>query len=183
MGQVYIVGKLEGHYKIGRSINADDRVGSFSPLLPVPMSFMHKITTPDEIWLERVFHIAFQHCRGGGEWFKLTDADIELLLSVHHIENLGHLPLPIAEAWASRPRSSMGDEVRRLRVEAGLSQSELAKKLGISQPALARTELGGGISAKTLFRLCDAFNLDCGYFRPFVKLRSRVSNTPKGKRK
>src|SRR5689334_15048409 len=39
----------------------------------------------------------------------------------------------------------LGDKLRKVRVARGLSQAEVAKASGISQPALSRIELGGGV--------------------------------------
>lgn len=37
----------------------------------------------------------------------------------------------------------IGEEVRRLRIERGLSQQELAERIGLSQSVIARLEAGG----------------------------------------
>ncbi len=37
----------------------------------------------------------------------------------------------------------IGEEVRRLRIEAGLSQRELAERMGVTQSVIARLEAGG----------------------------------------
>lgn len=78
---------------------------------------------------------------------------------------------------------SIGDEIRRLRTESGLSQAALAKLLGVSQASVAKIELGGGIAVETLYALCEVFNLDCNHFRKFVTLPPVAPEIPKGKRK
>jgi DNA-binding XRE family transcriptional regulator len=47
-----------------------------------------------------------------------------------------------------------------LRIKRGLSQSALAKRAGLQQPALARVESGKTASLKTLRRVADALGAD-----------------------
>ena len=63
----------------------------------------------------------------------------------------------------------LGDEIKRIRVELGLSQKALAERVGIAQPSLWRIEAaGGGIDGVTLYRLCDALGVPCDHFRELV---------------
>ena len=57
-------------------------------------------------------------------------------------------------------RPTIGEMLRHLRIEQGVTQTELAEKLGIKQPTLARMESGRvGINESTLTRILDALNL------------------------
>jgi transcriptional regulator with XRE-family HTH domain len=50
-----------------------------------------------------------------------------------------------------------------MREEAGLTQTEMAKRLGISQPTLNRLESGAqNTTLKTLGQLCRALRCDVG---------------------
>lgn len=63
-----------------------------------------------------------------------------------------------------------GDEVKRLRVAAGLSQKELAEKVGVSQGAISQLEQGqrtDGGTVSLLFALCRALGVGCDHFEPF----------------
>lgn len=102
MGEVYVVGKMEGHYKIGRSTDAENRLLSFSPKLPIQLAILHRVTTHDEVWLERVLHAAFHHRRALGEWFKLEDSELELIQTMRHVVAEGDLPGAILDAFLSR---------------------------------------------------------------------------------
>ena len=42
---------------------------------------------------------------------------------------------------------ALGDSLREIRIGRNLTQVEVAKKAGITQPALSRIELGGGVPA------------------------------------
>ena len=91
-GEVYLVGVLEGCYKIGRSGNSDKRLLSYSPKLPVTLTIHHRITTDDAVWLENLLHAAFIHRRSGGEWFRLTADDIAHLKGIVAIHRDTRLP-------------------------------------------------------------------------------------------
>ena len=53
-------------------------------------------------------------------------------------------------------------ELKRLRIEANLSQEELAKKAGISRVAISLLENGKSVDAKgsTIKKLSDALQID-----------------------
>ncbi len=53
----------------------------------------------------------------------------------------------------------LGAMVRQLRLDAGLSQEELAQRAGMTQPALSRLERGGGIPTITVLdRIANALH-------------------------
>lgn len=58
-------------------------------------------------------------------------------------------------------RPTIGEMLRHARIEQGITQTELAEKLGIKQPTLARMESGRvGINESTLTRILDALDLE-----------------------
>lgn len=59
----------------------------------------------------------------------------------------------------ARRAIELGAMVRQLRLEAGLSQEELAQRSGMTQPALSRLERGGGIPTITVLdRIANALH-------------------------
>jgi transcriptional regulator with XRE-family HTH domain len=62
----------------------------------------------------------------------------------------------------------LAESLRRVREEASLTQVEMARRLGISQPTLARVENADqNVTLKTLGRLCRALRCEPGeLFRP-----------------
>jgi ribosome-binding protein aMBF1 (putative translation factor) len=73
------------------------------------------------------------------------------------------LAKPAARAGYDRARRAfeLGEEVRRLREAAGLSQMELARRIRSTQPAIARLEAGGvAPTIETLERIAAALGLD-----------------------
>ncbi|WP_187359970.1 helix-turn-helix domain-containing protein [Chitinolyticbacter meiyuanensis] len=56
--------------------------------------------------------------------------------------------------------SGQPDSIARLRMRAGLSQRELAARLGTSQPYLAKLEkCEGNLTVETMFKLADSLNV------------------------
>lgn len=73
------------------------------------------------------------------------------------------LSKPAAKAGYERARRAfdLAEEVRRLREGKGLSQSELARRIGSTQPAVARLEAGGvAPTIETLERIAGALGLE-----------------------
>ena len=65
----------------------------------------------------------------------------------------------------------VANQVRALRTKLGISQGELARRMGTSQPVIARLEAGGGPpSLRTLERIADVLDADLT-----VRLRARAS--------
>lgn len=58
-------------------------------------------------------------------------------------------------------RPTIGEMLRHHRIEQGITQTELAERLGIKQPTLARMESGRvSINESTLTRILDALGLE-----------------------
>ena len=67
----------------------------------------------------------------------------------------------------------LGERIKKLRKELGLTQEELAKKAGISRPTLSRIENGylGAISAASLFKIIASlgYTVEIKPRNPFIK--------------
>lgn len=75
-GYVYIVRSESGFCKIGRSVDPNDRVKTFGVLLPFEVDFELLIPHFNHRSLERELHMKYASRRAGGEWFALTEEDI-----------------------------------------------------------------------------------------------------------
>jgi len=81
-----------------------------------------------------------------------------------HEEMIGKMlkdPEVKAEYDALKPEFELLDELLKARDEAGLTQEEVARRMGTSRPAVARIEAGGGSkrhspSIATLRKYADA---------------------------
>lgn len=78
----------------------------------------------------------------------------------------------------------LAETLQRLRREAGLTQAQMARRLGISRPTLTRLENAGqNMTLQTLKQLCRALKCEPGdLFRPgHIRLypRSRSARAPR----
>lgn len=78
-GFVYVIKNDAGLYKIGKTINPKDRIKIFSVKLPFDIEYTMVIRTKDYSSLETKLHKRFAHKRKRGEWFTLSEDDIERL--------------------------------------------------------------------------------------------------------
>lgn len=81
-GYVYLLKSASGEYKIGHTTNPEHRFKTFDVKLPFKVSFEHLILCEDRRALESELHLKFKTKRINGEWFALTDADIEYIKSL-----------------------------------------------------------------------------------------------------
>ena len=78
-GYVYLVRDHGGCYKIGRTTNLQRRIwDQISPVLPYPLELVAALATETPASLESTLHLIFDEKRLGGEWFKLTNDDVEV---------------------------------------------------------------------------------------------------------
>jgi hypothetical protein len=81
-GYVYLVGADNGLYKIGRAKNVDDRVNFFGVKLPMKTWLVHSFYSDNYDKAEKQLHEHFAEQRNHGEWFNLSDADVEKIKSL-----------------------------------------------------------------------------------------------------
>lgn len=88
-------------------------------------------------------------------------------VSIEDIEvRLSKLPgmaeeLATARNWVAETLYPNQTTLRTLRLSSGLTQTMLARKIGTSQPHLARMEKGqGDVMRDTMRRLCEALHVD-----------------------
>lgn len=68
-------------------------------------------------------------------------------------------------------KKNFGKKVRELRLSYGLTQEELAEKIGISPKSLSQIELGGNfVSADTLELICKTLNITPDILFNFEKM-------------
>jgi ribosome-binding protein aMBF1 (putative translation factor) len=161
------------------------------------MRVLGSIRTIQGLWLEKYLHRAFDHRRTRGEWFRLEDAEIALLLSTPQADRVGDLPTAIIALHRQntrrlapkkkkplRPRvvfmsdeeyaGIIGRNVRQARESAGLTQEQLGVKAGMAAPHVSRLEAGGHLpSLKTVKRVAEALDVDVPDLLPTPKPRKR----------
>ncbi len=75
---------------------------------------------------------------------------------------------------------TLADEIKRLRKEAGLSQTALAEAVGVSQGFVTQLETGRstGFSVDVLFKLAKALGVDCSHFEPWFAGEAQADTPP-----
>ena len=75
-GYIYVIKSQHG-YKIGKTVNLKTRLNLFEVKLPFPIALSHYAWFENYSKAERDFHLMFSDKRLEGEWFDLTDRDLE----------------------------------------------------------------------------------------------------------
>lgn len=60
--------------------------------------------------------------------------------------------------------NKVGDRIRSARLEHGLTQSQLAEKVGLSYAWVSQLEKGKKLPLETLMKFCDVLGKDPNYF-------------------
>jgi hypothetical protein len=81
-GFVYLLRSSDGHFKIGRTKNPENRRATFGVKLPFRVEYLHLIPCADMHKTERQLHERFADRRIDGEWFALTPEDVSYIQSM-----------------------------------------------------------------------------------------------------
>lgn len=78
-GYVYVIQEMLNHtFKIGKSKNPHNRFASFTKM-PFDIKRVFEIKTNNRSELEHWFHTHFEEKRMNGEWFELSEADLQFI--------------------------------------------------------------------------------------------------------
>lgn len=82
-----------------------------------------------------------------------------------------------AEVWESnRPRRDFINHIAKIRLEKGMTQSELAEKVGLHQSAIARFESGESNPAlKTILKIAGALDQKLTTQSTFIEITETIS--------
>ena len=82
-GYVYIARAENGLHKIGKAKNPEQRVRGFAgAVMPFVIELIHTIESNDALQAESILHRRYQHRRRVGEWFELSERDVDALLEI-----------------------------------------------------------------------------------------------------
>ena len=79
-GYVYVIRSKLG-FKIGKTVNVRSRTRLFAVRLPFPTSIEHYAWFEDYTHAERSFHLRYHTKRLEGEWFDLSESDLDAIKS------------------------------------------------------------------------------------------------------
>lgn len=78
-GYVYLIRSQDGYFKIGHTSDPDNRMKTFSVKLPFDVEYVCLIWSGDRFELERSLHDLYKSKHVNGEWFNLSDEDVNYL--------------------------------------------------------------------------------------------------------
>jgi DNA-binding CsgD family transcriptional regulator len=87
-GYVYIISSELGFCKIGRTKNVAARMTQLKSM-PLKVDLIHTIACEDEVKFEKELHERYKDKKKSGEWFSLTEDDIEDLKLIKEIKTNG----------------------------------------------------------------------------------------------
>lgn len=80
-GYIYLIESL-GYYKIGKTTKLTNRMKNFSTIFPAKITEIHVFKTEDINNAELVLHKKFEHLRHVGEWFNLSQEEVDYICSI-----------------------------------------------------------------------------------------------------
>ena len=84
-GWIYVL-KADRYYKIGQTINLNERFAHIEPQLPFPVEIIHTFAVEDMNEVESALHARFADKRTHGEWFTLDEHEIAWLTSLNGVD-------------------------------------------------------------------------------------------------
>jgi hypothetical protein len=143
-GFVYLL-RVPGGYKIGMAKDVSSRVQRISAFVPFSVEHIASIATNNMHLLERRLHQCFADRRLNGEWFALTDDDVDAFLALGDTLPSDQIDeaLDVLTAVAHLPKPAplmltVADDERdilRLKDVHGFSFAQIGERLGMSRQA------------------------------------------------
>ena len=82
-GYVYLLySPTNNTYKIGKAKQVDGRYGSIAKQSPVEIKLIHQFKSENANKAEKALHNQYSHKRVLGEWFSLSEQEIETIISI-----------------------------------------------------------------------------------------------------
>jgi DNA-binding XRE family transcriptional regulator len=171
-GFIYLIRAENGLVKIGATDKPRARLSTLSSGSPVPLELLHTIATNDMPWLEANLHRRFKEKRARGEWFRLTEEDLALLLAwkrwngpasvraARPAQTSPPRPKKTGSAEKGRIPPNLGVRLRESRIERGFSQGQLAMRARLTRKHISDLECGRGEPGlAAMLALADAMGL------------------------
>lgn len=84
IGYIYLV-KSDQYFKIGCSKQPNVRFEQIGLQLPFPFEVLHIIPADDMFIAERELHLKYAHQHSNGEWFKLSQEEVNEIMSLSNL--------------------------------------------------------------------------------------------------
>lgn len=82
-GYVYFLKSSNGPVKIGKTNNLDQRIKQIKPKMPFQSNLIHSWRCDEPLSIESCLHDFFKEQRVNGEWFELTEKDVQWIKSIN----------------------------------------------------------------------------------------------------
>lgn len=123
VGFVYLI-EQNGEYKIGHSADPERRLPQVAD--PERARILHVIPSASPPVIEHALHRRFSLVHLRGEWFALSEADVDLILSVSRTDAVDDLPPElIADPDAKNPTRGRKSSTNSKQINVRLSQQIL----------------------------------------------------------
>lgn len=83
VGFIYFIREQYGSTKIGKTINIKRRLGNINLLVPYSLELIFVIKSDNVHKLEGELHRKYNHLRIKGEWFNLSDSDLDFIKATY----------------------------------------------------------------------------------------------------
>ena len=70
-----------------KNLSTDNRIKTFGVLLPFEVEYQHLIPCDGYTQAEQVLHQRYNSKRGNGEWFALSDKEVEEIEDIYFIQS------------------------------------------------------------------------------------------------
>jgi hypothetical protein len=80
-GYVYLI-ESQGYYKIGKAKNFTQRTKHLDTIMPIDTTLIYSFHSQDYTNAEKTLHNKYKHLRHKGEWFALTEQEINEIMSI-----------------------------------------------------------------------------------------------------
>lgn len=84
-GYIYLIEGQPNHYKIGKTVNPKERIGTLGVQLPYPIQVIHLIPVDNMTAAEQYLHSQFGDKRIRGEWFELDAQEVAFIKSISRL--------------------------------------------------------------------------------------------------
>lgn len=84
-GDIYLI-LCNNLYKIGKSKNYKQRKNHFNTIMPIDVEPIHVFKSEDIPNTEKFLHKKYSHCRVKGEWFNLSQSEVEEICSIQDFQ-------------------------------------------------------------------------------------------------
>jgi predicted DNA-binding protein len=84
-GFAYLIRAENGLYKIGHARDPQVRLQNLDTG-PLALELIHQVASNDPVWLEREMHKRFRRQRVRGEWFALSERQVEFICAVERCD-------------------------------------------------------------------------------------------------